>query len=142
MWETRKELLGWMFNGHTQCIELPVGKVATISKLINQTVATRSVQQRDFEKLLRKVRHAAMGVPGCGGLFTPLNMALKQQTRWVRILADVKEALKDFRLLLNTAAAEPTHVHKLFPGTPAYVGYCGACCMGAGGVWVSGTKPV
>ena len=142
VWETRKELLGWMFDGHTRCIELPVGKVATISKLIDKTVATRSVQRRDYKKILGKVRHAAMGVPGSGGLFTPLNMALKDQTRWVHIPADVKEALKDFRLLLNTAATEPTHVHELVPGTPAYVGYCNACRMGAGGVWLSGTKPV
>ena len=79
VWETRKELLGWMFDGHTRCIKLPVGKVATIRKLINQMVAARSVQRRDYKKLLRKVRHAAMGVPGSQGIFTPLNMTLRSK---------------------------------------------------------------
>ena len=43
MWETRKELLGWIFDGRTRCIELPPTKIAKIGEQINQTVLTRSV---------------------------------------------------------------------------------------------------
>jgi len=139
-WETRKELLGWIFDGRTRCIELPLTKIEKIGEQINQAVSAWSMRRCDYEKLLGRVRHAALGVPGSAGLFTPLNMALRDKSRWVRINGDVREALVDFRLLLHTAAAEPTHVNELVPGPPAVVGYCDACRMGAGGVWLSGTK--
>ena len=142
VWETHKELLSWVFDGSTWCIEFSQGKIEAIGELLDQAVRARSVQRRDYEKLLGKVRHALTGVPGSAGLFTPLNMALKERSRWVQVPEDVREALKDFCLLLNTAAAEPTHVNELVPGAPAYVGYCGACCMGAGGVWLLGTKHI
>ena len=75
-------------------------------------------------------------------MFTPLNMALQNKLCWVRINKDVQEALTDFCMLLNTEAAEPMHVHELVPGAPAVVRYCDAYRMGAGGVWLSGTKHI
>ena len=78
-----------------------------------------AVQRRNYKKLLGKVRYALMGVPGSDGLFTPINMALKEQSKWVKMSADVKEALKDFCLLLNTAAANPAHVNELVQGALA-----------------------
>ena len=78
--ETRKDLLGWIFNGRTRCINLPPNKIAKIGEHINRTVLARSVRRRDYKKLLRRVRHAALGVPGSAGLFTPLNMALRDKS--------------------------------------------------------------
>ena len=109
---------------------------------MDKAVTARSVQCRDYESILGKVRHASIEVPGSAGLFTPINMVLKERPRWVRVSEDIKEALSDFRLLLNTVVAEPTHVNKLVPGAPAYVGYCEVCRMGAGGVWLPGTKHI
>ena len=142
VWETRKELLGWVFDGTSRCIELPDGKIEAIGELIDRAKAARSIPRRDYEKLLGKIRHASLGVPGSAGLFTPLNMALRERSRWARLSLEVKEALGDFRVLLKSAAKEPTHVNELVPGTPAFVGYCDACRMGAGGVWLLGTKVV
>ena len=34
LWETQKELLGWVFDGITRCIELPEEKVKQINKVI------------------------------------------------------------------------------------------------------------
>ena len=76
VWETRKELLGWIFKGRTRFIKLPPNKIAKIGGRIDQTVLARSVQRRDYEKLLRRVRHVALGVLGSVVLFIPLNMAL------------------------------------------------------------------
>ena len=131
-----------MFDGTSRCIELPDGKIEAIGELIDRAKAARSIPRRDYEKLLGKIRHASLGVPGSAGLFTPLNMALRERSWWARLSLEVKEALGDFRVLLKSAAKEPTHVNELVPGTPAFVGYCDACRMGAGGVWLLGTKVV
>ena len=103
-------------------------------------LSARNVRRRDYKKLLGRVRHALLGVLGSAGLFTPLNMALRDKSRWVQINSEVHETLADFCLLLSTAVAEPTHVNKLVPGELAHVGYCNACRMGTGGVWLLGTK--
>ena len=62
-----------------------------------------------------------MGAPGSAGLFTLLNIALRDKAWWVRMSEEVQEALADFRLLLKTAATESTHVDQLVLGAPAYV---------------------
>ena len=65
-----------------------------------------------------------MGVPGFAGfagLFTLINMVLKERPRWIKVLEDVREALSDFCLLLNTAAAKLTNVKELVPGALAYM---------------------
>ena len=82
-WETRKELLGWTFDGRTRCIELPADKIGKIGEQIDQTLSARSVWRRDYEKLLGRVQHASLGVPGSAGMFTLLNMALKDRLCWV-----------------------------------------------------------
>ena len=141
-WESRKELLGWIFDGKTRCIELPPAKVDHIDNTIATALRAGGIRWKEYEKLLGKVRHAAIGVPGCGGLFTPLNMVLREPRSWIAFSdhRDVAAALRDFRQLLREAAKEPTHVRELVPGLPAFVGHCDACKSGAGGVWHSGTE--
>ena len=89
VWETRKELLGWIFDVTTRCIELPPNKIEAIREQINQATLSKTMQHRDYEKTLGRVCHASMGVPGSAGLFTPLNMALKKRARWIKISTDV-----------------------------------------------------
>jgi hypothetical protein len=38
MWETRKELLGWVFDGARWCIKLPPNKVASITEDIHAMI--------------------------------------------------------------------------------------------------------
>ena len=140
LWATCKELLGWVFDGVTRCLELPEGKIEKISTTITQAVRQRGIRFKAYQKLLGKVRHAAMGVPGSSGLFTPLNMVLKQQRGWISFkkCTAVQDALVDFRTLLQVSAKEPTHSKELVPGKPHFLGHCDACIQGAGGVWHSG----
>ena len=145
VWDTRKELLGWIFDGVTRCIELPKDKTKLIAKTIKSALRRKGLKFKDYEKLLGKIRHAAIGVPGSNGLFTPLNMVLStKKHRWIdfRKRVAVADALGDFRALLLQSAAEPTHTRELVPGAPAYVGHCDACMFGAGGVWHSGTDDI
>jgi hypothetical protein len=51
LWETRKELLGWVFDGTRRCIELPPNKVASITEDIHAMIRKKSVPVKEFEKL-------------------------------------------------------------------------------------------
>ena len=65
----------------TRCIELLLDKITEIREQIDWEVLVQSVQQHIYEELLGRVCHASMGVPGSAGLFTTLNMALKDKSR-------------------------------------------------------------
>ena len=141
-WDTRKELLGWIFDGVARCIELPRAKVDHMDGAIREALRAGGIRWKDYERLLGKIRHASIGVPGSGGLFSPLNMVLRERVSWISFRAhrDVGAALGDFRCLLREATKEPTHVRELVPGLPSFIGHCDACKSGAGGVWHSGTE--
>ena len=62
-WETRKELLGLVFDGRTRCIKLLTDKTTKIREQIDKTVLAQSVRRRDYNKLLERVRHASLGFP-------------------------------------------------------------------------------
>ncbi len=91
-----------------------------------------------IEKLVGKLRHAVIGIPGVKALFGPINRLMATQPKmvfWDRC-PEAKEMLQDWRTLIRTAAKEPTHTRELVPGKPDYVGALDASGEGAGGVWL------
>lgn len=140
LWTTRKEVLGWIFDGITRCIELKASRAAKIKEDIRAVHRAKTVERNTMEKLVGKLRHAALAVPAAKGLFSPLQVALNNSGRWTRITPEIKQSLMDWRALIDEVMAEPTHTEELVKAQPSYVGYCDACKHGAGGVWVSGCK--
>ena len=53
---------------------------------------------------------------------------------------EAKEALGDWTALIREAAAEPTSVHELVPGEPAFKGTLDAAKDSCGGVWLHGSE--
>ena len=141
VWDTRKQMLGWIFDGITRCIELPEKKVDNICSLIHLSLRRKGIKFKEFEQLVGKMRHAAMGIPGSLGLFTPINQLLSKPQRWICFKKhhEVRDMLEDFRTLLREATKEPIHCRELVPALPDYLGHCDACKSGAGGEWHSGT---
>jgi hypothetical protein len=43
LWETRKEILGWVFDGARRCIELPSEKIAKITSEIRTVTRKESI---------------------------------------------------------------------------------------------------
>ena len=77
-----------------------------------------------FQKVVGKLRHTAIGIPQGKGLFGPINRVLALEptmVHWNRCPV-AEEALRDWAALIREAAAEPTSVHELVPGEPAYRG--------------------
>jgi hypothetical protein len=141
LWETRKELLGWVFDGARRCIELLPNKVDTITAEIHAVTRKDTIPRKRFEQLRGRLRHACIGLPAGKGLMGPIDAALRGDPRMVKIKKNphLQHALTDFGTLIKIMAQRPTHCKELVVNSPGYIGYCDASKIGAGGVWLSGT---
>lgn len=145
LWEVRKEILGWIFDGVNRTIELPPEKVDKMLDAIKTAKRQGWLGRKAFESLRGKLRHATMGLPDGRTILLPLDQALAKANAQVKTVQIPKggaiyQTLEDFGELLRHMNTRPTHCRQLVPGAPGYIGYCDACKTGAGGVWISGTK--
>jgi hypothetical protein len=139
-WAACKEILGFLLNGKNRTIQLTDAKAMGIVTEIIKVLKKRKVPLKRFQKLLGKLQHAAGILPAAKSLFTPLNVSLRNDPTWIQIPVDgdVRHALLDFKTLVKSLAARPTHANELESSNEDYVGYCDASAFGAGGVWFSG----
>ena len=92
-----------------------------------------------FQKLAGKLQHASLAIPSGGSLFTPLNMTTRNDPDFIAIDETLRQCHEDWRCLVQCMAREPTSVRLLVMCPLTYISYTGACKLGAGGVWCSGT---
>jgi hypothetical protein len=76
-WETRKEILGWVFDGARRCIKLPQNKVQQLTSELHQVTCKQMVPQKMFEQLRGRFCHACIGIPAGKGLMGPIDAALQ-----------------------------------------------------------------
>ena len=98
LWETRKEILGWMLDGATRCIELAEKKQEAIPREVRRLLRIKNgVAFNDLERVVGKLRHAAIGIPEGKGLMGPINqfMAIKPKRVFWNRCPEVSKALKD-----------------------------------------------
>ena len=148
VWDTRKEILGWVFDGNTRCIELPLDKCTKIQHELRHLRTSRRIKFKDLQKLRGKLQHASIAMPVGKPLLGPIDAALCAATAahhpWIyRKPNDPLDcALRDWTALLRMLGARPTNVLELVPAPPDYIGYCDASKLGAGGVWFSGARHI
>jgi hypothetical protein len=144
LWEHRKEILGWLFDGATRCIKLPANKQDRIHLELKAILRLKRVPRKRLEKIVGKLRHTSIGIPAGRGLFGPVNTALATPNEWFPLgqKHTLSLALKDWSYLIRVANWELTHCKELVPGDPQYIGYCDAAKRGMGGVWLSGTEQI
>ena len=147
LWQTRKEILGWILDGINKTITLPQDKVANIMKLIQKAKKQHGLRRSDYHKLKGKLRHATFGLPVGKGIMTPLDRhpdILNNAAKWIHIstLSPAWKALTDFSTIIKHMASRPTHCRELVPGMADFVGHCDAAGIGAGGTWSAGNKPL
>jgi len=142
LWSTKKEILGWLFDGSTRCINLPTDKVEKILKSLKELTRQATVRIGDLEKINGKLMHATIGIPNGRGLLSPLIATITAQPktkhykdRKIRINAATRQSLTDWRTLLPIALQDPTPCTDLVPALADFGGYCDASKEGAGGVW-------
>ena len=148
VWDTRKEILGWIFDGINLTMELPKTKADSLRTAITSLLHGQKLEVKQFESFLGKCQHACFAIPGGKALLAPLYRALHSANRGNQCFIHIHrgsaqaEALEDLRTMFKIIASRPTHCKQLHPRSPDYIGYCDACNYGAGGIWISGIKTI
>jgi len=147
MWSTKKEILGWLFDGVSRCMQLPMDKVAKITQMLKDMLQSQLVCFGDIEKINGKLMHATIGVPNGKGLLSPMiaQMAKKPKTKsykdhTTKLSDTARQAIKDWIMLLPVAMKEPTLCQDLVPALADFGGYCDVSQTGAGGIWFGLSK--
>ena len=77
IWEARKDILGWLFDGVTRCIELAQKEQTAILKEITPVLRIKSgAPFKCVGKIVGKLRHAAIDIPAGKLLFQPIKQML------------------------------------------------------------------
>ena len=98
LWSTRKEILGWLFDGITHCIELQSDKAVQINVKLKCVGQLNTVMFKDMEKLIGTLKHAACAIPVGKPLVAPLIQAIhplhKPKSSQIPITKAIKDSLQ------------------------------------------------
>jgi hypothetical protein len=139
-WSFTKEILGWDFNGHNFTIQLPTEKCNKIIKQIKDLIKIKRPSLNKYQKIAGKLQHASFGLPNGRALFTPIQMAMVGNPKFIALTDELKQILLDWITIINQMKQVPTSVLQLMHNYPDYIGHSDACRLGAGGTWNSGLK--
>ena len=133
-WCTTKEILGWIVDGAAFTIQLPPSKCEKITKLIKKVKKMKACSLQTYQEVAGKLQHASFAIPGGKDLLSPVHAALHGNPPFITITPILKQALHDWRAVVQYLAKHPTPVSLLVPQYPNYLQYTVACRIGAGGV--------
>ena len=114
-------------------------KSADICTLMRKLLKKKRVALNQFQKLAGKLQHASLEILSGRSLFTPLDMAMRNDPDFIAIGETLRQCLEDWRCLVQCMARKPNSVRLLVMCPLMYISYTDACKLGAGGVWCSGT---
>jgi hypothetical protein len=139
-WHHEKDILAFIIDGDAKTVRISESKADNIVHEIRQILKKKRVQLKRYRKIVGKLRHVALIMPGTKGMFSPINKALKGDPSMIGLgkESEVRAALLDLAVLVQDLCKRPTHIKELIPGGNHYTRYCDACATGAGGVWMSG----
>lgn len=137
-WLVEKEVLGWLLQGANRTIELPEKKAQAIVDELRKLLRKRKVGLNRLQKIVGKLRHAALAIPAGKALFTAINMAMRGSPKVIGLgkQSEVHTWLGDFLRFIKELGSRPTHVNEIVSTKVDYYGYCDACGTGVGGVWL------
>ncbi len=142
LWNTQKEILGWLFDRTTKCISLPADKVATILHSLKELSCHPTIHIETLECLNGKLMHTVIGIPNRWGLILPIittitahskTKSYKEKTICLNVATH--QALTDWHMLLPAATHHPIPCSDLIPAKANFGGYCDASKQGARGIW-------
>jgi hypothetical protein len=145
--DTKKEMIGFVFDGVKRTVRLPPAKAAAYIKETHTLLQRKTVPLKKLQTLVGKLRHASIILPAARGFFSPLNDAMRGSPKLIGLGSDseVRGALEDLISLMHLLSSRPTHVRELVPDVPHHASYHDAAAERAGGVWFSlcdNTPPV
>jgi hypothetical protein len=128
-WSPQKEILRFIVDGENKTVGISDAKANNIVAKSRKILKKKKIQLKRYRRIIGKLRHVALIMPGTKGLFSPISHALKGNPPVIGLgpLRDVRAALLNLATLVISLAARPTHVKELVPNDDHYVGYCDAC---------------
>ena len=128
-----------MFDGARRCIKPPTKKLVSLILELNLILRKQVIPFKHFEKLVGRLRHAAIGLHEGKGLCTPFNRVTSIHPKMVNLekAGTVHEAFLDRKLLLIYTRVRTTLVNELVGQPITDVGNMGASSIGAGVIWMS-----
>jgi hypothetical protein len=76
-WHHEKEILGFLVDGKNKTVRIPKAKATDIVSELGRILKKKSFQLRCYRRVVGKLHHVALIMPGLKGLFSPLNKALQ-----------------------------------------------------------------
>ena len=142
-WHTRKLVIGWIIDFIRQTLELPPHRMDGLVELFESLRDKKRVSEKNWQRMLGKLRFVALGIPGCRGLFSALQLALnKASAGRIRVTAKLRHHLDTFASLAADVISRPTHLAEIVPEEPALFGAHDAAKLGMGGVfWDEDLEP-
>jgi hypothetical protein len=132
-WALLKEVLGFEFDGVAKTMQLEPKKRDALLDVLSKWLRAakkrmKSIQFKDFESVVSKIRHAFTAIPA--------GNVLQKRPEWVYLHSNKKlqTALSDMRTLLREASKEPTKCSELVMQHPHFIGVKDASVHGVGGV--------
>ena len=142
LFDYKKEILGWIFDGQEYTINLPTKKIAKIQTMIKHIAKQSNVPLKTFQQVTGKLNNAAIGIPAGKGLFSPIYHAMSSSKANIPITPQLRQALRDWSSLLRRIGSRPTNVLELIAKLPNYISYVDASGFGVGGVWIHGSSDI
>jgi hypothetical protein len=138
IWGTRKEILGWLFDGMAQTIELPHHKCTELLLELKTIRRLPNLEVKRFQKLHGRLQFATIAIPCGKPILGQLNWymssASKHPGRKLVVTDALKAILRDWSALIRLVGRRPTHVTELAEHPPAYQGFVDASKWEVGGV--------
>jgi hypothetical protein len=142
VWSHCKEILGWDLDGKNFTIQLPPAKCDAIVLQIRKMLKLTRTSLNKYQKITGKLQHASFGIPCGRALFSPLQMAMRNNPKFINLTEDLRQIFLDWTFMIRFMKNHPTSVLQLVTNYPDYVGHSDACGLGCGGTWTSGLKPI
>ena len=110
IWNVKKELLGWMFNGIERTIQLPAEKLNKLATMITTALRQGCITHKNLQKLHGKLRHVNIAMPWANGLLSPGNEALGKDVRIHNIKPKnmMRQTLEESLVMARIVSKEPT----------------------------------
>jgi hypothetical protein len=144
IWDTRKEILGWLSGGMARTIELPQRKSKELLLELKAVRRLPKLEVKRFQKLHGRLQFATITIPCGKPILGQLNwyMASAAENKGHNLIVtdDLQAILCDWSALIRLLGKQPTDVAELIEHPPSYQRFVDASKWGAGGVWFSGTK--
>jgi hypothetical protein len=116
IWDTRKEILSWLFDGMAPAIELPHHKCTKLLLELKTVHRLPKLDVKRFQKLHGRLQFATIAIPCGKPILGQLNWymssASKHPGKKLVVTDSLQAILRDWSALIRLVGRRPTHVRE------------------------------